>query len=221
MEIHSTKDVASLHQNFLVYGGSGAGKTMLASTVHGKALVLNAEGGLLSLAGHDIDTAKVSNMTDLVNAYTFLSKDTTYDWIFLDSISEIGEVCLAEEKSKIKDGRQAFYKTQEKMESIIRSFRDMPKNVVFIAKQDKMKDENTGAVLYAPSMTGQKLAQQMPYFFDHVLCLQNWKDEQGNIQRGFQTARDNQYEAKSRGGKLDFVEPANIQHIYDKVTVKV
>ena len=221
MQINSTRDVGSLYQNFLIYGGSGAGKTTLPTTVtQGKPLVLNAEGGLLSLSGYDIDTAKVSTMEELEQAYMYLAKDTVYGWVFLDSISEVAEVCLAAEKGKTKDGRQAFYKTQEKMEKIIRAFRDLPKNVVFIAKQDKMKDENTGAVLYAPSMVGQKLARQMPYYFDFVFCLQTWKDEQGNIQRAFQTGRDNQYEGKDRSGKLDFIEPANIQHIYDKVTNK-
>lgn len=156
-------------------------------------------------------------MNDLKEAYEFLSKDKKYDWVYLDSISEIAESVLTEEKKVNKDPRKAYGEMQDIMMSLMRSFRDLPKNVYFSAKQEKVKDESTGGFMFGPSAPGQKLSQAMPYLFDEVFALQVWKDEEGNTQRALQTERDNQYEAKDRSGSLDAAEPADLQHIFEKI----
>lgn len=223
-KITSTKQAASQpYIKVLVHAPAGAGKTRLCSTTGGKTLILNAEGGLLSLKGFDIDSWKITSMEDLTEAYEFLSTDKTYDWVCLDSISEIAEVCLAEEKKSNKDGRKAYGEMQDKMLNIIRAFRDLDKNVYFSAKQDRIKDEVTGSLLYGCAAPGSKIGAALPYFFDFVFALQTWKDDEGNIQRAFQTQRDNQYEAKARGddNELDFIETASLAHIYNKITNKI
>lgn len=221
-KISSTKDVADQYIKVLVHGGAGAGKTRLCSTIIGKVLILSAEGGLRSLKGTDIDTWKITSMDDLTEAYEFLVNDKVYDWVCLDSISEIAEVCLAEEKKANKDGRKAYGEMQDKMLNIIRAFRDLDKNVYFSAKQERIKDEVTGGMLYGCAAPGSKMGAALPYFFDFVFALHSWKDEEGKIQRAFQTQRDNQYEAKARGedNELEFIETASLAHIYNKVTNK-
>ena len=221
-KISSTKDVADQYIKVLVHGGAGAGKTRLCSTIVGKALILSAEGGLRSLKGTDIDTWKITSMDDLTEAYEFLVNDKVYDWVCLDSISEIAEVCLAEEKKANKDGRKAYGEMQDKMLNIIRAFRDLDKNVYFSAKQERIKDEVTGGMLYGCAAPGSKIGAALPYFFDFVFALHSWKDEEGKIQRAFQTQCDNQYEAKARGedNELEFIETASLAHIYNKVTNK-
>lgn len=219
-KITSTKNVADQYIKILVHGGAGAGKTRLCATTTGKTLILSAEGGLRSLKGTDIDTWKISSMDDLTEAYTFLTTDKVYSWVCLDSISEIAEVCLAEEKKANKDGRKAYGEMQDKMLGIIRAFRDLEKNVYFSAKQDRIKDEVTGGLIYGCGAPGSKIGAALPYFFDFVFALHSWKDEEGKIQRAFQTQRDAQYEAKARGedNELEFIETASLAHIYDKVT---
>ena len=74
---------------------------------------------------------------------------------------------------------------------------------------EKQKDEQTGSMLYSPSMPGQKLGQALPYFFDEVLVLRAEKDADGNLARFFQTAGDYNFTAKDRSGALDLYEPAD------------
>lgn len=217
MEIVNTKVISTQYLKILVHGAAGAGKTRLCGTTGGKTIILSAEGGLLSLAGQDIDVVEIKSMENLYEAFAFLKEDTTYEWVCLDSISEIAEVLLAAEKLKSKDPRQAYGELQTQMMQLLRGFRDLPKNIYFSAKQEHVKDEVTGGMLFGPSAPGTKVSAAMPYLFDMVFALHNWKDEEGKIQSALQTQRCAQYEAKDRSGKLEFTEPADLGLIKAKV----
>ena len=217
MQIKNTKDVTANYVKILVHGPAGSGKTRLCGTTGGKPIILSAESGLLSLRGQDIDVIEIKNMDDLREAYSFLQSDDKYDWVCLDSVSEIAEVVLSTEKGKTNDPRKAYGEMQEIMMTLMRSFRDLPKNIYFSAKQDRIKDEVTGGILFGPSASGQKIGPAMPYLFDEVFALHSWKDNEGNIQRALQTIKDAQYEAKDRSGSLDMVEPPDLGAIYKKI----
>ena len=206
----------------LVYGMSGAGKTTLASTL-ANPLVISAESGLLSLSGFDIPYIQIDSADALREAYGFCasSESDGFD-IVLDSISEIAEIILAEEKKKTKDPRQAYGATQERISEIVRAFRELNRNVVFIAKCEKSTDEQ-GRVMYAPSMPGNKLGQQMPYFFDFVLPLRVDRNAEGQQFRVLQTDSDGLWSAKSRTShttRLEmFVEP-HLGNLFSKIKVE-
>lgn len=217
MEIENTNDVKVQHIKVLVHGGAGSGKTRLCATTGGNALVLSVEGGLLSLRGLGIDFVRIKDMEDLRKAYEDLLTDTKYDWVCLDSISEIAEVVLSAEKKKTNDPRKAYGEMQDVMMGLMRSFRDLPKNIYFSAKQEKTKDETTGGMIYSPSAPGQKLGQAMPYLFDLVFAAHTWKDSEGKEHFALQTHRDAQYEAKDRSGCLDMVEQPDLSAIYKKI----
>lgn len=217
MQITNTKDMAAKYLKILVHGPAGAGKTRLCATTGGKPLIISAEGGLLSLAGTDLDVVEVSDMSGLQEVYAFLLTDTKYDWVCLDSISEIAEVVLSTEKGKTNDPRKAYGEMAERMMSLLRSFRDLDKNIYFAAKQERVKDDVTGGILFGPSAPGQKIGPAMPYLFDEVFALHSWKDETGQIQRALQTHKDAQYDAKDRSGKLDMIEPPNLEAIHNKI----
>ena len=217
MEIKNTRDISAQHLKVLVHGAAGAGKTRLCGTTKGKTIILSAESGLLSLSDKEIDIIEIKTMADLYAAFTFLQTDKEYEWVCLDSISEIAEVLLTTEKAKTKDPRQAYGELQTQMMQLMRGFRDLPKNVYFSAKQDKTKDEITGGFLYAPSAPGTKVSVAMPYLFDLVFALHTWKDDEGKVQSALQTQRCAQYEAKDRSGKLEFTEPADLGAIQSKI----
>ena len=107
-----------------------------------------------------------------------------------------------------KDPRQAYGELIDKMTSLIKAFRDLPGvNVVLTAKQERVQDD-TGRLIYGPSMPGSKLAAKMPYYFDLVCALRVEKDNEGNITHWLQARRDGQFEAKDRSGRLEqFTEP--------------
>lgn len=203
----------------LVYGQAGAGKTSLIPTLP-TPVILSAEGGLLSIAGHDLPFIEISDMATLQEAYTWLrdsEEAAQFQSVALDSISEIAEVVLNHEKKNTKDPRQAYGAMQEQVTDIIRAFRDLPgRHVLFTAKVEKAADEQ-GRLLYAPSMPGNKLGQSLPYFFDEVFALRVERDGDGNNVRALMTESDGLWIAKDRSGKLDAWEASDLGALIEKM----
>jgi phage nucleotide-binding protein len=204
---------------FLVYGMAGAGKTSLIATLP-NPIVLSAEAGLLSLKGADVPYIEINTMADLYEAYEWATSSEEakhYESIALDSISEIGEVVLAAEKKVKIDGKKihgmkAYGEMQDKMADLIRAFRDLPnRHVYFSAKMEKSTDE-LGCVSYAPSLPGNKFAQQLPYFFDEVFALRI-----ESFGRALLTQTDGLWSAKDRSGRLERLEPPDLGAIIKKI----
>lgn len=219
IQLKSTGNFSSNGVKMLVYGHAGAGKTTLAATLPAP-IILSAEGGLLSLQEANLPYIEISSMETLKEAYQWLidSKEATnFQSIALDSISEIGEVVLNHEKKIAKDPRQAYGAMQEQLGDIIRAFRDLPgRHVYFSAKCEKSQDE-TGKVLYAPMMPGNKTGQSLPYFFDLVMALRVEKDSEGVTQRALMCDTDGLWQAKDRSGKLDAWESPDLGAIIEKI----
>ena len=222
ISLKSTKDAALDGIKVLVHGPAGAGKTSLCATTGEPTIIISAESGLLSLRGHDIPVIEVKTLDQLYEAYDFVVNHHDgqgFKWICLDSISEIAEVVLNAEKKTAKDPRQAYGALAEKMTDIIRAFRDLPgRNVYFSCKQERAKDEQTGAMLYYPAMPGNMLKQGVGYFFDEVMAMRVEKDADGNPTRWLQTSRDYNYEAKDRSGALDMFESPDLSAIAAKIS---
>jgi phage nucleotide-binding protein len=222
ISLKSTKDAALDGIKVLVHGPAGAGKTSLCATTGEPTIIISAESGLLSLRGVDIPVIEVKTLEQMYEAYDFVVNDPqgqAFKWVCLDSISEIAEVVLNHEKKVAKDPRQAYGALAEKMTDLIRAFRDLPgRNVYFSCKQERTKDEQSGAMLYYPAMPGNMLKQGVGYFFDEVMALRVEKDADGNPTRWLQTSRDFNYEAKDRSGCLDMFEPPNLADIAAKIS---
>lgn len=228
----SDQETARNGMKMLVYGPSGIGKTVLTATLP-NVVMLSAESGALSLSEQNlrriygqmpivcpVPMIKITNIQDLTDACAWCYGSVEarqFQSVSLDSISEIGEVVLNNAKKQVKDPRQAYGELIEKMESVIRAFRDLPgKHVYMAAKQEPMKDELSGVVKLGPSMPGAKLAQKLPYYFDFVFRLAANKDAQGQDYRYLQTSADLQNEAKDRSGRLDKMEYPHLGNIIAK-----
>lgn len=216
------KRTSGIHQDgvrLVVYGLSGAGKTSLIPTMP-NPLVISAEAGLLSIAGADLPYIEVTDYGSLMEAYRFCAESAEaqqFASIAIDSISEIAEVVLAHEKRVNKDGRAAYGEMQVQVLEIMRAFRDLRgKHVYFSAKCEKQQDE-TGRILYSPSMPGNKLAQQIPYLVDEVFALRVERDADGELQRALMCHGDNVWLAKDRSGRLDTWEQPDLGAIIRKI----
>lgn len=219
----------------MVYGGAGMGKTVLMATLP-TPLLISAESGALSLrqsnlerlfgpgnphVTYDMPMIEIKTVDDLTDAYNWCANSAEakqFQSVGIDSISEIAEVVLNNAKRQVKDPRQAYGELIEKMETVIRFFRDLPgKHVCISAKMEPSKDELTGVVKYGPAMPGAKLGNKLPYFFDEVFRLGVNKDQQGNPYRFLQTQPDLQYEAKDRSGALAPVEVPHLGAVFAKI----
>lgn len=207
----------------LVHGPAGAGKTVLCATTGAPTLIISAEAGLLSIrnAPKYIKAAEVQTLDDIQDLYEYLLENASepdFEWVALDSISEIAEKVLAYEKTSNKDPRAAYGNLQEHMMKLLRDFRDLPGyNVIMTCKQQRVNDESLGFNMYMPMMPGAKLAQQIPYLFDEVFALRVEKDEEKVEYRVLQTVRDARYEAKDRSGILEPFEEPNLKKILAKI----
>lgn len=236
MQFTSTASSDRVFVKAMVYGGPGMGKTCLTATLGPGTLLISAESGILSLRKanlerlygvgnpsicYDIPTIVVSNVDDFNNALQFIQHSAearAFHNIALDSISEIAEVVLNNAKRQVKDPRQAYGELTEKMESLIRAYRDLPdRNVYMSAKMEPMKDEMTGIVKYGCSMPGRKLGPSLPYFFDEVFRLGVNKAPDGTTYRFLQTQPDLQYDAKDRSGALAPLEPPHLGQLFAKI----
>lgn len=219
MEIKRTRDLHRQGVKMLAYGQAGAGKTCAIATLP-EAIVLSAEGGLLSIQGVDLPYIEIATVSDLTQSITWLQSSheaTQYQSVAVDSISEIAEVVLAAELRRQKDGRAAYGEMGTVMNEVIRALRDLPGRHVYVtAKLDKAQDE-MGRMLYAPSMPGKSLSQQLPYFFDEVLALRVEKDADGNQWRGLLAQPDGAWLAKDRSGRLDAWEPVDLLAVISKI----
>lgn len=206
----------------LVYSGSGYGKTTLCATAP-NPVILSAESGLLSLRKFQIPVMVIHTLEELMEAYRWLTTSpeaNRFETVCLDSLSEIGEVVLAHliKTKGQNDPRKAYGELMPQVTQMIRAFRDLPgKNVYFAAKMEQIKDEATGALKFGPSMPGQKLGPQLPYFFDEVFHLAIGKDDKGNLFRYLKTQPDLQYDAKDRSGALAAMEPPDLNHVFRKI----
>ena len=219
INLRNTNDVSVNGVKVLVYGQAGAGKTHLIRTLP-HPVILSAEGGLLSLQGTGIPYVEISNLATLTEAYNWLmdsSETKDFDAVALDSISEIAEVVLSSEKKTAKDPRQAYGAMADQMTDLIRAFRDLPgKHVYFSAKMEKTQDE-MGRLLYYPSLPGNKVGQQLPYFFDEVLALRVERDSEGATQRALMCESDGLWLAKDRSGKLSPWEEPDLGEVIKKI----
>ena len=222
VQITTTNEVAKINGvKVLVYGLAGAGKTMLVATAP-KPLLISAEAGELSLKNFQIPMIKVQTMADIIEVYKWLvssEEASQYETICLDSLSEIGEVVLADAKTRFKDARMAYGEMYERLENLVRKFRDINgKNIYMTAKCERVRDEADGCLKNAPAMPGAKLGGKLPYFFDEVFYLGVSKDTENKTFRYLQTQPSLTHMAKDRSGVLDENELPNLTKIFNKIT---
>lgn len=216
----STDQFAAYGVKTLVYGGPGVGKTRLCATVPAP-IILSAESGLLSLRQYKIPYIEIATVQDLneARAWAFQSREAGQFGTFcLDSISDIAETVLSNEKKANRDGRAAYGNMADKVTEIIKSFRDLPgRHVYFSAKMEYQQDKVTGISSYGPSMPGKNLTNNIAYFFDEVFHLGVANTDKGQVYSYLRTRADLQYQAKDRSGSLDVFEPPDLGYVFNKI----
>jgi len=221
MKIQYTSDVTNNHGiKCLVYGRPKSGKTVLCSTCP-NPFIFSAESGLLSLSWAKLPYFIIKTIADLHEAFKWVTESKEakkYQTFCLDSISEIAEVVLLDEKTKTRDPRKAYGETQDQILALIRAFRDLNgPHIYFSAKEERITDGLTNSQSYVPMFPGQKLAQHVPYFFDEIFQLFVHTDSDGKVTRALRTKVHTQYVAGDRSGKLHEWERPNLTEVFTKI----
>lgn len=236
--VYSSTIVDDAGVKMINYAESGMGKTALMATLP-RPVIISCESGLLSLKKENLDrifgptgmpyltdfmTIVIKSMQDLEEAYQWCvhpEMQQHFDSIGLDSLSEIGEIALAEYKPKHKDPRKAYGDMQDKVLEYVKKFRDITgKHVYMTAKLGKEKDEVTGQFLWGPKMPGQQLGPALPYLFDEVFRYQLMPDANNQKVRVLQTQPGLNDSAKDRSGALAEFEFPHLGYIINKIKAK-
>lgn len=205
----------------LVYGNAGAGKTRLCGTAP-SPLIISAEAGLLTLRKKTgIPVLLVKSAQDVDDALAWCKTDAVKSGIqtvCLDSISEIAEKVLVNEKAKTKDPRAAYGELATETIRIVKEFRDLPGlNVLITAKATTVTDPITGVAKAQPTSPGQQVGPALPYLFDEVFYAGTDKDAQGKTFWYLRTKAAFNADAKDRSDVLDELEFPDMTNIINKI----
>lgn len=152
--------------------------------------------------------------------WVFTNASSQFHTIIIDDITELAEQFLVQEKPKHKNMMQAYGQLNDEFMALIRKLRELQKYVMIIAKQDKIKDEITGGMIYSPMFPGKAVAPMLPFLFGEIYHMEAYVDPKTAVQTPvLRTKRDayNQYDAGSRSGKLAEIEIANMSSIFTKI----
>jgi len=213
-----------LGQEYVIAPEAGmAGQWLQMVDTNEKVCVLSAESGLLAVRDLVLDGSvegyEISSIEEFNEAYDNLSTShemmDRYDWIFIDSLTEISSRCDEKMKEQFPDQEKAFRRWDEYtalMKSLVKGFRDLTQyNVVFTCLETVDKDQNNRRYI-APAVKGKGIKEELPSYFDEVLYMaidQNY--------RVIYTQPYMDYPAKDRSGKLNPIEAPNLLTIKNKI----
>lgn len=183
--------------NVLVYGESGVGKTVFASTAPRPILWLESEGGTNSIADPSgIDIARVTALETYREAVRYLrANPDTYQTVVLDSFSEtqaqilkeIMQAAVKEDHTGERDEFSPLFQEYQRLtgvtREIARAFRDIPMHTVITALERSDKDEMTGRTKVRPKLT-PAVADELPGFMDAVGYMYMATKAKGEVGEG-------------------------------------
>jgi hypothetical protein len=226
MIFESTKDLAISSFVAIIVGQSGIGKTSQVRYLpEDRTLIISAEKGLRCLHGTNYKVKQIKDMNGLKEVYTYLSSEIRpFDYIFIDSLTEILEICLDELKAdpRFQDPKmmlKMYGQYNETATKLIKAFRDIEGySIIFTCLSEVEK--NGMELVDAFNIPGSAVKANLPAWFDLCLHLKVFKDDKGKSHRRFITNNAHSNLAKDRTGKLEEFEEANLGVVIKKVLGK-
>lgn len=224
--------------NVLIYGDAGTGKTHLAGSADAvpqmrKVLHLDCESGANTLraAWPNVEVLEINTWKELMSVYDALfAGGHDYNTVIVDSLTEVNDYCIdavaAEARAKKPDTFddvleiRDWGKVASRMLRMIRQFRDLPINTIFVGHMKEDRDQRSGRLLKQPLLSGQ-LAKKLPAIPDIVLYQYMQEVPDLGQRRLLLTQKTDTCVAKARGVVMPPVlgidEDVTMQTIYDYV----
>lgn len=230
IQIKKTGQIATKRFVALVVGPSGIGKTSLVRTLpepEDAILLISAESGLACLDGTNIDVIEVDPKgptKSLEEIYEFLQLDEAkkkYKFIFIDSLTEIAQLIVAELKKdphygQPKNALAMWGKYSELMTMIVKSYRDMSDYSVIFTCLDAVEKDGLEKI-ESFNIQGTGIKNSLKAWYDLVLFYKVYTDENGEKHRKLVTDISEAPLAKDRTGKLEAFEEADLSVIINKI----
>jgi len=153
--------------NWLLYGHSGSGKTVIAGKLPGRVLILANEQGTISAKrqGSKAKVWLIRRWEDLVEAYEWLANNEhPFDWVVVDTVTEMQYKCIrwilrtAVAANPQRDPHipalQDYQKWQLSMKQMIVDFNELPVNVLWTA-QEMVREDPDGEDIILPLIEGK------------------------------------------------------------------
>lgn len=168
----------------LIYGPSGVGKTMLYDGIE-NALILDVEEGTSVLMKKDEMTASgtrifpLKSWEELQDIFTLIQNgDLQFANIVLDSVTDIQELCkdhvlITQDRRRISPetpSQQDYGVISERMRKMLRNFRALNSNIIYIARERITKAEDTGEERVRPDVSG-RLQDDLPGAMDVTVYM--------------------------------------------------
>ncbi|WEL95556.1 hypothetical protein [Xanthomonas phage vB_XooS_NR08] len=235
MQMSQLKPASQLARRYgvksVVFGSPGSGKTPLINTAP-RPVLLVTEPGMLSMRGSNVPAWEAYSPALITEFFEWFMKSreaANFDTLGIDSISNIAEIILAEELSKVKHGMKAYGNMSERTMKICNDLYYMPqKHIVMIAKQGVVENGRQtilqgGEVVYEPIMQkrpffpGKDLNVKVPHLFDNVLHLgEAIVPGQPKSVRALRTKEIPEVFARDRLGNLGELEPPDLSALFTK-----
>lgn len=167
MKIINGKDlIKNQVLNVMIYGAPGVGKTTFCATCP-KPLIIDVEGGTISVSGKDVDIVQCDTVSDVRQAVNY-AIENGYQTICIDSLTRYSEILMKDilaEEGKVKPQIQHWGTLVDSLKNSIWALQRNNINTVLICLEKEVSEEDV--LVKRPNLNGQ-LIQAVPAILDVV-----------------------------------------------------
>jgi len=215
------EQIGSIGQNanymhMLIVGDSGFGKTVFAGTAQNALFLTTDPEGTTSamMMGSTAKEWKIGHWRELNEAFRYLRdggiEEMGLEWLIIDNISaaqnfgmEATMELARENNSKLDEfisSQQDYLRSQNMLRQMVKTFQDLPVNIIWTSWQAVQENPDTGEIYFAPAIHGQKgsLAQEVAGYMNVVGYGEVVKDTKGNEVRRIWFTFNDAFRGKDR-----------------------